>query len=88
MLLLVNIALLAVWCVISFGKIEKIGKKSIAAAIVHLITVALMTEISLDLERSPFNAGIIVSVVLAIVAIAVAIMQKKALTTEKNGTGK
>ena len=69
LLLLANIALLAVWCVLSFGKTEKIGKKGIAAAIVHLITVALMTEISLDLERSPFNAGIIVSVVLAIVAI-------------------
>jgi len=77
-----------VWCVFSFGNKEKIEKKGIAAAIVHLITVALMTEISLDLERSPFNAGIIVSVVLAVVAIAVAIMQKKAFTTEKNVTGK
>ena len=88
LLLLINIALLAAWCVFSFGNKEKIGKKGIAAAIVYLITVALITEISLDVQSSPFNAGIIVSAVLAVVAIAVAIMQKKALTTEKNGTGK
>ena len=49
------------------------------AAIVNLITVALMTEISLDLESLSFNTGIIVSIVLAIVAVAVAIMQKKRL---------
>ena len=79
-LLLVNIALLAVWCVFSFGNKKKIGKKGIAAAIVYLITVTLITEISLDVQSSPFNAGIIVSAVLAVVAIAVAIMQKKALT--------
>ena len=79
LLLLVNITLLAVWCVFSFGNKEKIGKKGIAAAIVHLITVALIIEISLDVQSSPFNAGIIVSLVLVILAVITAVMQKRSL---------
>ncbi len=78
-IMLVNVVLLAVWCIISFEKTEKLGKKGIAVAVVNLVTVALMTEISLDLENSPTNTGIIVSIVLAIFAIAVAFIQKKAL---------
>ena len=79
LLILVNITLLAVWCVFSFGNKEKIGKKGIAAAIVHLITVALIIEISLDVQSSPFNARIIVSLVLVILAVITAVMQKSSL---------
>ena len=76
--LLVNIVLLAVWCIFSFGKTEKIGKKGIAAGIINLITVALITEISLDVQSSPLNAGTIISIILAIFSISVAVIQKKA----------